>query len=213
MKPIKTEDIARRLAQDIPDGAYVNLGIGLPTMVANYVSPDKEVIYHSENGILGVGPAPAPGKENPELINASKQFVTLLPGGAFFDNAQSFGMMRGGHIDIAVLGAYQVSAKGDLANWATNDEKYPPAVGGAMDLAVGAKQLFVLMRHATAEKEPKILEECTYPLTGAGVVTRIYTDLAVIHVTPEGLQVHELHPGNTFEEVQALTGAKLLPPR
>ena len=212
MNPIKTEDVARRLAQDIPDGAYVNLGIGLPTMVANYVSPDKEVIYHSENGILGVGPAPAPGTENPELINASKQFVTLLPGGAYFDNAQSFGMMRGGHIDIAVLGAYQVSAKGDLANWATNNEKYPPAVGGAMDLAVGAKQLFVLMRHATAEKEPKILEECTYPLTGTGVVTRIYTDLAVLHVTPEGLRVQELHPGNSFEEVQALTGARLLPP-
>lgn len=213
MNPIKTEDIARRLARDIPDGAYVNLGIGLPTMVANYVSSDEEVIYHSENGILGVGPAPATGQENPELINASKQFVTLLPGGAFFDNAQSFGMMRGGHIDIAVLGAYQVSAKGDLANWATNDEKYPPAVGGAMDLAVGAKQLFVLMRHTTAQNEPKILEECTYPLTGAGVVTRIYTDLAVIHVTKEGLQVQELHPGNTFEEVQAVTGARLLPPR
>jgi len=212
MNPIKTEDIARRLARDIPDGAYVNLGIGLPTMVANYVSPDEEVIYHSENGILGVGPAPERGQENPELINASKQFVTLLPGGAFFDNAQSFGMMRGGHIDIAVLGAYQVSAKGDLANWATNDEKYPPAVGGAMDLAVGAKQLFVLMRHTTAKNEPKILEECTYPLTGAGVVTRIYTDLAVLHVTPEGLRVHELHPGNSFEEVQALTGARLLPP-
>lgn len=212
MKPIKTEDIARRLAQDIPDGAYVNLGIGLPTMVANYVSPDKEVIYHSENGILGVGPAPEPGKENPELINASKQHVTLLRGGAFFDNAQSFGMMRGGHIDIAVLGAYQVSAKGDLANWATNDEKYPPAVGGAMDLAVGAKQLFVLMRHTTPDNAPKILEKCTYPLTGAGVVTRIYTDLAVIHVTPEGLRVHELHAGNSFEEVQAVTEAKLLPP-
>ena len=177
------------------------------------MSPDREVIYHSENGILGVGPAPAPGQENPELINASKQFVTLLRGGAYFDNAQSFGMMRGGHIDIAVLGAYQVSATGDLANWATDDEKYPPAVGGAMDLAVGAKQLFVLMRHTTAENAPKILEKCTYPLTGAGVVTRIYTDLAVIHVTPERLQVQELHPGNTFEDVQALTGARLLAPR
>jgi 3-oxoacid CoA-transferase B subunit len=212
MNSLKTEDIARRLAQDIPDGAYVNLGIGLPTMVANYVSPDREVIYHSENGILGFGPSPAPGQENPELINASKQFVTLLRGGAYFDGALSFGMMRGGHIDIAVLGAYQVSEKGDLANWATDNEKYPPAVGGAMDLAVGAKQLFVLMRHTTADKRPKILEKCTYPLTGAGVVTRIYTDLAVLHVTPEGLRVQELHPGNTFEEVQALTGAKLLPP-
>lgn len=212
MNSLRTEDVARRLAQDIPSGAYVNLGIGLPTMVANYVSPDREVIYHSENGILGVGPSPAPGQENPELINASKQFVTLLRGGAYFDNALSFGMMRGGHIDIAVLGAYQVSEKGDLANWATDDEKYPPAVGGAMDLAVGAKQLFVLMRHTTPDNRPKILEKCTYPLTGAGVVTRIYTDLAVIHVTPEGLRVQELHPGNTFDEVQALTGATLLPP-
>jgi 3-oxoadipate CoA-transferase, beta subunit len=212
MNSLKTEDIARRLAQDIPDGAYVNLGIGLPTMVANYVSSDKEVIYHSENGILGVGPAPPPGQENPELINASKQFVTLVKGGAFFDNAESFGMMRGGHIDIAVLGAYQVSATGDLANWATNDEKYPPAVGGAMDLAVGAKQLFVLMRHTTAGGAPKILEECTYPLTGTGVVTRIYTDLAVIHVTEQGLKVLEIHPGNRFEEIQALTGARLLAP-
>jgi 3-oxoacid CoA-transferase B subunit len=212
MNRLKTEDIARRLARDIPDGAYVNLGIGLPTMVANYVSGDKEVVYHSENGILGVGPAPAPGQENPELINASKQFVTLVRGAAIFDNAQSFGMMRGGHLDIAVLGGYQVSAKGDLANWATNDEKYPPAVGGAMDLAVGAKQVFVLMRHTTPDNEPKILEQCTYPLTGAGVVKRIYTDLAVIHVTSEGLQVTELHPGNTFEEVQALTGTRLLPP-
>jgi 3-oxoacid CoA-transferase B subunit len=212
MNSLRTEDIARRLAQDIPDGAYVNLGIGLPTMVANFVTPDKEVIYQSENGILGVGPAPAPGQENPELINASKKFVTLLRGGAFFDNAQSFGMMRGGHIDIAVLGAYQVSAAGDLANWATDDEKYPPAVGGAMDLAVGAKQVFVLMRHTSRDNRPKILDACTYPLTGAGVVTRIYTDLAVIHVTARGLQVHELHPGNTFEEVQALTGAKLLAP-
>jgi 3-oxoacid CoA-transferase B subunit len=212
MNSLRTDDIARRLAQDIPDGAYVNLGIGLPTMVANFVTPDKEVIYQSENGILGVGPAPAPGQENPELINASKKFVTLLRGGAFFDNAQSFGMMRGGHIDIAVLGAYQVSAGGDLANWATDDERYPPAVGGAMDLAVGAKQVFVLMRHTSRDNRPKILDACTYPLTGAGVVTRIYTDLAVIHVTARGLQVHELHPGNTFEEVQALTGAKLLAP-
>lgn len=212
MKLLKIEDVARRLAQDIPDGAYVNLGIGMPTMVANYVSPDREVVYHSENGILGVGPAPAEGQENPELINASKQLVTLLKGGAYFDNAQSFGMMRGGHLDIAVLGAYQVSATGDLANWSTNQEHYPPAVGGAMDLAVGAKQVFVLMRHTMADQTPKILETCNYPLTGVGVVTRIYTDLAVIHVTPQGLQVHELHPGNSFEEVQALTRAPLLPP-
>ena len=212
MMPIKIEDIARRVARDIPDGVYVNLGIGLPTTVANYVSSDREVVYHSENGILGVGPAPAAGQHNPELINASKQYVTLMAGGSIVDNAQSFAMIRGGHIDIAVLGAYQVSAGGDLANWATDDEQYPPAVGGAMDLAVGAKQVFVMMRHATKDLAPKILQTCTYPLTGSGVVTRIYTDLAVIHVTPAGLRVHELHPGNSFDEVQALTGARLLPP-
>lgn len=212
MQRLKIEEVAQRLASDIPDGAYVNLGIGLPTMVANYVSEDREVIYHSENGILGVGPAPAPGEEDPDLINAGKQFVTLLPGGCYFDNAESFAMMRGGHLDIAVLGAFQVSAKGDLANWATLNDKYPPAVGGAMDLAVGAKQLFVLMRHTTKENEPKILEQCHYPLTGTRVVKRIYTDLAVIEVVDEGLRVVELYPGNTFDEVQALTGATLLPP-
>lgn len=211
MLRLKTEDMARRVAQDIPDGAYVNLGIGMPTQVANYVSDDREVIYHSENGILGVGPAPAPGTEDPDLINAGKQYVTLLPGGAYFDNAESFAIMRGGHLDIAVLGAFQVSATGDLANWATNNDKYPPAVGGAMDLAVGAKQLFVLMRHTTKENEPKILEQCGYPLTGAGVVKRIYTDLAVIDVTDEGLRVRELYGDNTLAEVQALTSAPLLP--
>lgn len=212
MMRLKPEDMARRVAQDIPDGAYVNLGIGMPTQVANHVSDDREVIYHSENGILGVGPAPAPGEEDPDLINAGKQYVTLLPGGAYFDNAESFAMMRGGHLDIAVLGAFQVSATGDLANWATDNDKYPPAVGGAMDLAVGAKQLFVLMRHTTKEKAPKILEACTYPLTGAGVVKRIYTDLAVIDVTDAGLRVRELYGDNTLEDVQALTGAHLLPP-
>ncbi len=211
MLRLKTEDMARRVAQDIPDGAYVNLGIGMPTQVANYVSDDREVIYHSENGILGVGPAPAPGTEDSDLINAGKQYVTLLPGGAYFDNAESFAIMRGGHLDIAVLGAFQVSATGDLANWATNNDKYPPAVGGAMDLAVGAKQLFVLMRHTTKENEPKILEQCGYPLTGAGVVKRIYTDLAVIDVTDEGLRVRELYGDNTLAEVQALTSAPLLP--
>jgi 3-oxoacid CoA-transferase B subunit len=211
MLRLKTEDMARRVAQDIPDGAYVNLGIGMPTQVANYVSDDREVIYHSENGILGVGPAPAPGTEDPDLINAGKQYVTLLPGGAYFDNAESFAIMRGGHLDIAVLGAFQVSATGDLANWATNNDKYPPAVGGAMDLAVGAKQLFVLMRHTTKTDEPKILEQCEYPLTGAGVVKRIYTDLAVIDVTDEGLRVRELYGDNTLAEVQALTAAPLLP--
>ncbi|AFP30043.1 3-oxoadipate CoA-transferase subunit B [Marinobacter sp. BSs20148] len=204
--------MASRVAQDIPDGAYVNLGIGMPTSVANYVSDDKQVIYQSENGILGVGPAPEPDKIDPDLINAGKQYVTLLKGGCYFDNAESFAMMRGGHLDIAVLGAFQVSETGDLANWATNDDKFPPAVGGAMDLAVGAKQLFVLMRHTTKTNEPKILEQCEYPLTGAGVVKRIYTDLAVIDITDEGLRVRELYGDNTLAEVQALTAATLLPP-
>lgn len=212
MLRLDPEQMAERVAQDIPDGAYVNLGIGMPTKVSNYVSGDKQVIYHSENGILAVGPAPAPGEENPNLINAGKQYVTLLPGGCYFDNAESFAIMRGGHLDIAVLGAFQVSARGDLANWATNNDKYPPAVGGAMDLAVGARKLFVVMRHTTRDEEPKILEECTYPLTGTGVVRRIFTDLAVIDVTPDGLRVVELFGENTFEEVQALTGARLLPP-
>lgn len=212
MLRLNPEQMAERVAQDIPDGAYVNLGIGMPTKVSNYVSGDKQVIYHSENGILAVGPAPAPGEENPNLINAGKQYVTLLPGGCYFDNAESFAIMRGGHLDIAVLGAFQVSAKGDLANWATNNDKFPPAVGGAMDLAVGARKLFVVMRHTTRENEPKILEQCTYPLTGTGVVRRIFTDLAVIDVTPDGLRVVELFGENTFEEVQALTCARLLPP-
>lgn len=212
MLRLNPDEMARRVARDIPDGAYVNLGIGMPTKVANHVSADKQVIYHSENGILGVGPAPAPGEENPNLINAGKQYVTLLPGGCYFDNAESFAMMRGGHLDIAVLGAFQVSSNGDIANWATDNDKFPPAVGGAMDLAVGARKLFVVMRHTTRDNAPKILDECTYPLTGAGVVRRIFTDLAVIDVTENGLQLVELFGDNTFESVQALTGARLLPP-
>ncbi|AKV98155.1 3-oxoadipate CoA-transferase, beta subunit [Marinobacter sp. DSM 26671] len=209
---LSSEDLARRVAEDIPDGSYVNLGIGMPTRVANFVAGDKQVIYHSENGILGVGPAPKPGEENTNLINAGKQYVTLLPGGCYFDNAESFAMMRGGHLDIAVLGAFQVAENGDLANWATNEDKFPPAVGGAMDLAVGAKRLFVIMRHSTRDNDPKILQRCTFPLTGTGVVSRIFTDLAVLDVTPEGLQIIELFGSNTFEEVQAVTGARLLPP-
>lgn len=212
MLRLSPEQMASRVAEDIPHGAYVNLGIGMPTKVANYVSADKQVIYHSENGILGVGPAPSPGEENPNLINAGKQYVTLLPGGCYFDNAESFAMMRGGHLDIAVLGAFQISMHGDIANWATDNDKFPPAVGGAMDLAVGARKLFVVMRHTTRDNRPKILEKCTYPLTGSGVVHRIFTDLAVIDVTPKGLQVVELYGDNTFEDIQALTGAPLRPP-
>lgn len=212
MKPLEPRSMAARVALDIPEGAYVNLGIGLPVQVAAHVPEGREVIYHSENGIIGMGPAPAPEDLDPDLVDASKRHVTLVQGGAYCDSAESFGLMRGGHLDIAVLGAFQVSQGGDLANWATDDEVYPPAVGGAMDLAIGARQVFVLMRHTSRDGSPKILERCTYPLTGSGVVTRIYTDLAVLEVTPSGLAVIELHPGNTLDEVQALTGCRLIAP-
>jgi len=201
--------MARRVAQDIPDGSYVNLGIGLPTLVANAAPPGREIIYHSENGILGMGPAPAPGHEDPELINAGKSLVTLLPGGAYFHHTDSFVIMRGGHLDVSVLGAFQVSEKGDLANWATDDETFPPAVGGAMDLAVGAKRVLVLTTHQTRAGQPKILSRCTYPLTAAAVVDRIYTDLAVIDIGPAGLVVREVVAGLTFEDLQSRTGARL----
>ena len=213
MTRLDPPQMAERLAQDIPDGSYVNLGIGMPVMVANYVPEGREVIYHSENGILGVGPTPEPGTEDPDLINAAKQYVTLINGGCYFDTADSFAMMRGGHLDIAVLGGFQVSADGNLANWATDNEKYPPAVGGAMDLSVGAKTVYVLMRHTTKDGQPKILDACTYPLTGTRVVSRIYTDLAVIEITPEGPRVIELFGDNSFDDVQAVTGTRLLAPQ
>ncbi|WP_036167756.1 CoA transferase subunit B [Massilia sp. 9096] len=205
------EQMAERVAQDIPEGAYVNLGIGLPTKVANYLPADKEVFLHSENGVLGMGPAPAPGEEDPDLINAGKQPVTLLEGGAYFHHADSFAMMRGGHLDICVLGAFQVSGSGDLANWHTGAPDAIPAVGGAMDLAIGAKQVFVMMEHQTKTGESKIVEQCTYPLTGVKCVSRIYTDMAVLDVTPAGLRVREIAPGLTFDELQAATAADLLP--
>jgi 3-oxoadipate CoA-transferase, beta subunit len=202
-------DIARRIAADIPDGSYVNLGIGLPTLVADAVSPEKEIIYHSENGILGMGPAPAPGEGDPELINAGKQPVTLLPGGAFFHHTDAFLMMRGGHIDVTVLGAFQVSERGDLANWCTEDDTYPPAVGGAMDLAVGARRVLVVTTHTTKDGRPKLLPRCTYPLTAAGVVDRVYTDLAVIDVVAGQFLVREMVRGLSPEELQRLTAARL----
>lgn len=208
-KPLTRDEIARRVGRDIPDGAYVNLGIGLPTLVANYVPSDREVVYHSENGILGMGPAPEPGKEDYDLINAGKQPVTLLPGAAIFHHTDAFAMIRGGHIDLALLGAMQVGANGDLANWATGDEKFPPAVGGAMDLGAGAASVWVLMDHTAKDGSPKILERCTYPLTAAGVVDRIYTNLAVIEVTSDGLLVREIVPGLDFDELQSKTGAKI----
>ena len=209
VKPLTRDEIARRVGRDIPDGACVNLGIGLPTLAANYVPADREVLYHSENGILGVGPAPKAGEEDPDLINAGKQAITLLPGAAIFHHTDAFAMIRGGHIDLALLGALQVAANGDLANWSTGDEKFPPAVGGAMDLGAGARSVWVLMEHTTRDGMPKILERCTYPLTAPGVVERIYTNLAVIDVTDEGLLVREMAPGLDFSELQRQTGATL----
>lgn len=210
--PFTRDEIAARVAQDIPDGAYVNLGIGLPTRVANYLPADREVFLHSENGLLGMGPAPAPGEEDEDLINAGKQPVTLLTGGAYFHHADAFAMMRGGHLDICVLGAFQVSAGGDLANWHTGAPDAIPAVGGAMDLALGARKVFVMMDHQTKSGDSKIVAQCSYPLTAVACVDRIYTDLAVLAVTPDGLRVCEMADGLDFAELQARTGAPLLPP-
>jgi 3-oxoadipate CoA-transferase beta subunit len=201
--------IAARVAQDIPEGAYVNLGIGLPTLVANHLPVDREIVLQSENGILGMGPAPTEGEEDWDLVNAGKQAVTLLSGGAYFHHADSFAMMRGGHLDICVLGAFQVSAGGDLANWHTGAPDAIPAVGGAMDLAIGAKQTFVMMEHVTKSGEPKIVEQCSYPLTGIGCVKRIYTDLATIEVRPQGLFAIDWIEGLTFEALCELTAAPL----
>jgi len=207
----RTKDqLAQRVARDIHDGAYVNLGIGMPTLVANHLPAGIEVILHSENGILGMGPAPAQGQEDYDLINAGKQPVTLLPGGAFFHHADSFAMMRGGHLDICVLGAFQVSAQGDLANWHTGAADAIPAVGGAMDLAIGAKQVFVMMEHQTKSGESKIVPQCNYPLTGIGCVNRIYTDLAVLDVVPGGLRVVEMAEGLSRAQLQEVTGTTLL---
>ena len=203
------DEMARRVARDIAEGMVVNLGIGLPTLVANHIPPEREVMMHSENGVIGFGPAPPPGSEDHDLINAGKQAVTLRPGGVFFHHADSFGMMRGGHIDICVLGAFQVAANGDLANWHTGAPDAIPAVGGAMDLAVGARRTWVMMEHTTKAGEPRIVERCTYPLTGLACVSRIYTDLAVIDVTPDGLRVVERCEGLALEALQALTGAGL----
>lgn len=208
-QPLSRDQLAARVARDIPEGSYVNLGIGLPTRIANFLDPEKEIFLHSENGLLGMGPAPAPGEEDPELINAGKEFVTLLTGGCYFHHGDSFTMMRGGHIDICVLGAFQIAANGDLANWHTGAADAIPAVGGAMDLAVGARKVFVTTDHVTKKGEPKIVERCSYPLTGVGCVDRIYTDLAVIDVTPQGLLVQEMVPGITREQLQAMTGAPL----
>jgi len=206
-------EMAQRVAQDIPDGAVVNLGIGLPTLVANHLPAGREVILHSENGVIGMGPAPAAGEEDYDLINAGKQPVTLLPGGCFFHHADSFAMMRGGHLDICVLGAFQVSATGDLANWHTGAPDAIPAVGGAMDLAIGAKKTFVMMEHCTKSGQSKLVPQCSYPLTGIGCVARVYTDLAVIDLGPQGAQVIEMVEGLAFDTLQGLTAIALQPPQ
>ena len=206
---LSRQDIARVAAHDIPDGACVNLGIGLPTMIADYVPPGRELMLQSEQGLLGLGPAPAPGEEDPDVINAGKFPVTLLPGASVFSHSDSFLMIRGGHIQIACLGAFQVAANGDLANWTVDAPGQIPGVGGAMDLAAGAENVWVMMEHCTKDGQPRILQECTYPLTAPGCVDRIYTDLAVIDVTPDGLVVTRLAEGWTLASLQAVTGAPL----
>jgi 3-oxoadipate CoA-transferase, beta subunit len=209
MKKLDRKQMAARVARDIPEGAFVNLGIGLPTLVADYLPKGREIILHSENGILGVGPKPPEDELDEDLINAGKEPVTLLEGGAYFHHADSFGMIRGRHLDFAILGAFQVSTRGDLANWHTGGVDAIPAVGGAMDLAVGAKKVLVMMEHLTKDGKSKIVERCTYPLTAAHCVDRIYTDLAVIDVKPDALHVIEMVEGLDFPELQRLTGVPL----
>ncbi len=204
--------IARRIAEDIPEGWYVNLGIGIPTLIADHVPPEREVIFHSENGVLGIGPAPAPDAVDPWLINAGKEPVTLRPGGAFVHHADSFAIIRGGHLDLCVLGAFEVAENGDLANWTTGRNDAAAAVGGAMDLAVGAKRLWVAMEHTTKEGAPRLVSRCSFPLTAPASVLRVYTNLAVIDVTPEGFLLLETAPGVSFEAVQQRTATRLRRP-
>jgi 3-oxoadipate CoA-transferase, beta subunit len=211
-KPLSRQEIAARVASDIPEGWYVNLGIGMPTAVADCVPVGREVIFHSENGVLGMGPAPSEGNIDRWLINAGKQYVTLRPGGSFFHHADSFAMIRGGHLDLCVLGAFQVAENGDIANWATSENDTAPAVGGAMDLAAGARRLWVMIEHTTKDGTPKLVRKCSYPLTALGVVKRVYTNLAVIDITARGFVVTEMAPGVTLEALQAKTDAKLHAP-
>ncbi len=205
------DEMAKRLALDIPNGSYVNLGIGIPELVTRFVPAGRTLIYHTENGMIGMGPSPAEGEGDPELINAGKRQVTAIPGAAYFHHADSFAMIRGGHIDLCVLGAMQVSQNGDLANWSTGEPGAIPAVGGAMDLCAGVKSVFVITQHCTKDGEHKLVESCTYPLTGVVVINRVYTDLAVIDIVAEGFKLVELSPGVDFEYVQQRTGAPLIP--
>jgi 3-oxoadipate CoA-transferase beta subunit len=204
------KQVAWRIAQEIPEGSYVNLGIGSPEMVANYIPDGRDIFFHSENGILGMGPAPKAGEEDGNLINAGKKPVTLLPGGSYFNHTDSFAMIRGGHIDICVLGAYQVAENGDLANWATLDTTKPPGVGGAMDLAIGAKKIYIMMDHVTKYGQSKLMKRCTYPQTGFGVVKTIFTDLAVIDIIDETFVVREVAPSISVEQLQSNTDASLI---
>src|SRR6202795_1578643 len=212
-QPLEREALAARLARDIPEGWSVNLGIGIPTLVGNYVPPEREVIIHSENGIVGMGPAPAPDKVNRWLINASSQYVTLRPGASYMSHSDSFALIRGGHLDLCVLGAFEVAENGDLANWATSEAESAPAVGGAMDLAVGVRRLWLVMEHTTRNGQPRLVRKCSYPLTALGAVNRIYTNLAVIDVTHRGFEVREAITGITFADLQNVTAAELIDAR
>ena len=209
IKPMSRTDMAARLARDISEGWYVNLGLGLPTLIPDYIPEGREVVFHSENGVLGMGPVPPKDAVDTWLVNATKQNITLLKGASLFHHADSFGMIRGGHLDLCVLGAYEVAENGDIANWATNENDAIPAVGGAMDLSAGSRRLWVLMDHTTTEGAPRIVRRCSYPLTAAGVVKRVYTNLAVLEVTPDGFVVLDMAPGLSFESLQARTEAKL----
>ena len=211
--PMTRAEMAARVARDVPEGWYVNLGIGAPLQVADYVPPEREVIFHSENGVLGMGPAPAPEEINRWLINAGKQYVTLREGGAYMHHADSFGLIRGGHLDLCVLGAFQVAENGDIANWSISDNDSAPAVGGAMDLAVGARRVWVLMEHQTKSGESRLVRRCTYPLTALGVVKRVYTNLAVLDVIPDGFAVRDIVEGLTLDALQKVTDAPVHVPK
>ena len=208
-RPLSREELAARVARDIPEGWSVNLGIGIPTLVGNYVPPERQVVFHSENGILGMGPAPAPDRIDRWLVNASSQYVTLRAGASFVSHSDSFALVRGGHLDLCVLGAFQVAENGDLANWARSEDDTAPAIGGAMDLAAGARRVWIVMEHNTRSGEPRLLRRCTYPLTAKACVARVYTELAVIDVTARGFVVTDMAPGLSFEALQQRTDAPL----